>query len=150
MFVERPGIGAAVQCDSCMKFEERKAKFVVRGQDSTRPKEGSRDRFFDIVLPPSVSKITGGPDGRYKGCARSGLPGVLLPMHLCPGCALDLRKCVKFTINRAVFKDGPFDKQVKDAIQIEAIGDPMMMEPGRLRDHLVEIKHKFPQMEGSA
>lgn len=149
MFVKIAGQTARTRCDACMKLEIQRPNIInIRGEQSRRPDEGSRDRYFELVLPPSVSTVTGKPDGRYKGCAREDMPGVLVPLHLCPACAIDIRKCLTFRINKVVFKDGPFDKKVMDAIQISHIGDVRILKPGMLRTHLLEVKSRnvFPVM----
>lgn len=149
MKVAIAGQPARVQCDGCAKLEVKRPNIiVVRGERSTRPEEGSRDRFFDIVLPPSVSPVTGRPDGRYKGCGREDHPSVLVPLHLCPSCAEKIRKCVQFSIGKCVFKRDDGAPLVSDAIQISALGDLMMLPPGRLREHLLVVKSKniFPTM----
>lgn len=147
MKVEIYGKSARIRCDACCRLEKAHNPLIIRGEETTRP-EG-RDRFFDLVIPPSVSTMTGKPDNRYKGCAREDQPGVLVPMHLCPGCAIDIRKCVSFKIGKAILGPAGGEPSLCDAIQIDAIGDVMKhMKAGPLRDHLISVKNRgiFPTM----
>ena len=75
------------------------------------------DKFFDFCVPPSVSPLTGKPDGKFPGIAMGSDPRMLAQLHSCPNCR----------------------QKIKDAFKFQ---DPTLLPPGPLRKALERIKIK--------
>ena len=106
---------AGVRCDGCERIEDRNALASDR-----RPVPGSRDRFYDFVVPPSeIDPITKKPaKGKFRGIASQSDPNKLAALHACPGCAPKIQAAMKAK-------------------------DPMMLPLGPLRVLMLEIKAKY-------
>jgi hypothetical protein len=122
---------AGIRCDGCAKIEDRTWKTSDR-----RPAPDSRDRFFDFVIPPSISPITGKPDGKFRGIGMESDPRMPIPLHACPACAKLLPKALKFTIKRMIVEPQAGMKIAVEAVQLDGVFDMSILPAGPLREAL--------------
>ena len=84
-------VANGVRCDACCRIEQKNPVTPDR-----RPPVGSRDRWFDMVVPPDkadVSPLTGKvKPGKFRGIAAEGNPQQLAALHICPGCSKRVKK----------------------------------------------------------
>lgn len=105
---------AGVRCDVCGMLEDKLSLTPDR-----RPPVGSRDRFFQFVVPPAeVTKLGTPVKGKFRGIASQSDPKKLAQLHACPPCAPKLQKA--------------FKKQ-----------DPMILPPGPMRSLMLQVKQKY-------
>lgn len=109
-----------VRCDICTTIEDRKPLTKDK-----RPVVGSRDRFFDFVVPPeALDPLTKkAVEGKFRGIASESEPNKLAALHACPGCAPKVQKAMR-TKDFSLLPSGPFKSlmlQIKQKYGLQAV-----------------------------